>query len=236
MSYSVTGAAYLILSFVMGLLAFRILRYWEKEKDTVAKIWFIAFFSVFLFAVSKTIVGLFFADNLVFLKMSIDVGSFFQAISCSTLAYFVFYVKFYPRISPWWGALPVFILGLISTIVSINTSFNPFMEPSGAINWGASHFSLSLILRTIMLSIVIIPTIIIFLEQFIKSNDPYVKRRAFGFIMVFFTATVLELLDFIFLNSLKLDIIWRDVGSVILSVVIIFALLSTWGRDIPKKV
>ena len=236
MSYSITGAAYLILSFVMGLLAFRIFRYWKKEKDTVAKIWFVAFFSVFLFAASKAIVGLFFADNLVFLKMSINVGSFLQVISCSTLAYFVFYIKFYPRISPWWGALSVFVLGLISTIVSINTLFNPFIEPSGAINWGASNFSLSLILRTIMLLIVIIPTIIIFLEQFIKSNDSYVRRRAFGFIMVFFTAAILELLDFIFLDSLKLDTIWRDVGFVVLSVVIIFALLSTWGRDIPKKV
>jgi hypothetical protein len=236
MGYSFTGIAYSILSLTIGLLTYRTFNYWKKEKDRVSKIWFYASFSLLLFAILKTIVGLFFAKDPVILEMSIDAGSFFQAISYSALVYFVFYVKFYPRISPWWGAFPALLLGIASTISSINTKFIPFLEPSGSINWGVpSPFSLSVILRVILFFITFIPAIIVLSEQFKKSENVRARRKALGFMLVFFSSIIIGLFDFFLINLLKLDAIWRDIGFVVLSVVVIIILLSTWKRDVSEK-
>ncbi len=236
MGYSITGVAYLILTITTGLLAYRTFQYWSKEKDTVAKIWFFACLSLLGFTFFKTIVGLFFARDALFLRLSIDTSSFFQAISYSALIYFVFYVKFSSRISPWWGAIPVFILGLVSTFTSLSATFSPFIEPSGAINWGVpSFFSLSIILRAILFFITFVPAIIVLSEQFRKSENVYARRKALGFMLVFFSAIIVGLFDFLFINLLKLDAIWRDVGSVSLCVVVIIVLLSTWKKNVPEK-
>lgn len=237
MGYSITGVAYLILTITTGLLAFRTFQYWNKEKDTVAKIWFFASLSLLGFTFFKTIVGLFFARDPLFLRLSIDTSSFFQAISYSTLIYFVFYVKFAPKISPWWGAVPVFLLGMASTFSSLKATFNPFIEPSGAINWGVpSFFSLSIILRAILFFIAFVPAIIVLFEQFNKSENIYARRKALGFIMVFSLAIIIGLFDFLFINLLKLDAIWRDIGSVTLCIVVIIVLLSTWKKNVPEKI
>ena len=47
---------------------------------------------------------------------------------------------------------------------------------------------------------------------------------------------MIGLFDFVFISLLKLDAIWRDVGFVVLSLIIIVNLLSVWGKNIPEKV
>lgn len=209
MSYSFTGFAYLILSFAIGFLIYRVFQYRKKEKDVVSKLLFYIFLIFWLFIFVKAIGGLFFAKNLFILRLTVNFGGFLQALAFSIIAYFSVYVKFSPKVSPWLGFIPVFILGMISTYLTIIVPFNPFLEPSGAINWGppvASSFAINL--RAFLFLVAFIPAIFIFFEQFQKAQDVYTKRKTLGFITLSLIVIIGALFDFVLVN---ISSIWRDV-------------------------
>ena len=221
MSYSITGFAYLVLSFAIGFLIYRVFQYWKKEKDVVSKLLFYIFSAFWLFILIKAIGGLFFAKNLFFLRFTINFGVFLQALAFSIMVYFAVYVKLSPKISPWWGFAPIFILGMMSTYLTIVVPFNPFLEPSGAINWGppvASNFAINL--RIFLFLIAFIPAIFIFFEQLQKAQDVYTKRKTLGFIILSLIVIIGALFDFVFAN---IGSIWRDIlfifGGIIIFVI-----------------
>ena len=161
MSYSFTGFAYLILVFALGCLIYRFFQYYRKEKDIISKCFLYIAVLFEIFAFFNAIGGLFFANNLVFLETTIDIAVFVQALAFAVLAYLIIHLKF-PRISPWLGFVPVLVLGLIVTGLNIIVSYHPFLEPSGAINWGPSSAPLTLsLLRTFLFFITFIPMSII---------------------------------------------------------------------------
>lgn len=221
MSCSITGFAYLILSFAIGFLVYRVFQYWKKEKDVVSKLLFYIFSLFLLFILIKAIGGLFFVKDLSFLRFTVNLGGFLQALAFSVIAYFSVYVKFSPKVSPWLGFVPVFILGMISTYLTITLPFYPFLEPSGAINWGPSvvpNFAINL--RTFLFLVAFIPAIFIFFEQFQKAQDVYTKRKTLGFIILSLIVIMGALFDFVFINT---DSIWRDIlfifGGIIIFII-----------------
>jgi hypothetical protein len=151
------------------------------------------------------------------------------------MSYLSVYVKLSPKISPWLGFIPVFILGMISTYLNIITPRNPFLEPSRAINWGVPVVPASGdILRIFLFLIAFIPAIFILSEQFKKAQDVYTKRKTLGFIFLFAIVIIVALFDFIFGNILKLDPIWRDIVF-IFSSIIVFILFSSTLKEEPLK-
>jgi len=228
MNYSTTGLAYLTLSVTLGYFIYRLFQYWRKEKDIISKLWLYTNILFLLFALSKVIVGLFFVENINFLKITVYLGAFFQGFALASMAYFVIYIKFYPRISPWLGFIPIFLLGIFNTILTSITPINPFIEPSGAINWGipATSFSIT-IPRVFLYSIIFIPTIIILLQQFKGAKDIFTKRKIFGIILFLFFIIILISFDFVFTPILKLDPIWRDIGFAISSIILLITLILT---------
>jgi len=229
MAYSFTGIAHLILLFALGYLAYRFFQYWKKEKDVISKFSFYIVLLFGLFVFSKVIGGLFFATNSRFLERTIDAAAFFQAFAFAIMAYLVIYIKF-PKISPWFGFIPILILGLIVTILTSIISFNPFLEPSGAINWGFPSNPLNFIvsiLRAFLFFITFTPLIIISLNQFKTSEDPYLKRKALGMSLFFLLILPTALFDFFLITIFKLDPIWRDIGFITVSITLFITLLLT---------
>lgn len=229
MAYSFTGIAYLILLFALGYLAYRFFQYWRKEKDPISKhlLCFIILFG--LFVLIKTIGGLFFATNPSLLEKTIDVGVFIQALTLAVIAYHIIYIKF-PKISPWFGFTPILILGLIATILTVITPFNPILEPSGAINWGFPSGPLAIwmsVLRFFLFAITLIPLIIIFLSQFKTSEDTYLKRKALGMSFTLLFILVGASFDFLFISIFKLGAIWRDIAFIICSATLLITLILT---------
>jgi hypothetical protein len=229
MAYSFTGIAYLILFFALGYLVYRFFQYWRKEKDSVSKhsLFFIILFE--LFVLIKTIGGLFFATNPSFLEKTIDVGVFIQALTFAVIAYHITYLKF-PKISPWFGFTPILILGLIATILTVITPCNPFLEPSGAINWGYPSSPLVIwmsILRFFLFAVTFIPLIIIFLSQFKISEDLYLKRKALGMSLLLLFILVGASFDFLFISIFKLGAIWRDIAFIVCSATLLITLILT---------
>ncbi len=237
MNFSTTGFSYLSLSFALGFLIYRLFQYWKKEKDIVSKLWLYISFLFWLFTFIHAIGGLFFATNLTFLRFGLNLGVFLQAIAFSLMSYFSVYVKFSPKISPWWGFVPVFILGMISTYLTTIIPKNPFLEPSGAINWSVSIVpTFGNILRIFLFLIAFIPAIFVLFEQFQKAQDTYTKRKTLGFVILFLIVIMGALFDFIFINIFKLDPIWRDIAFIFSSIVILIAIVPGQKEESVKKI
>jgi len=220
MSYSFTGFAYLILVFALGCSIYRFFQYCRKEKDIVSKCFLYIAVLFEIFAFSKAIGGLFFANNPAFLEITVDIAAFIQALAFAILAYLIIHLKF-PQISPWFGFIPVLVLGLIVTGLNIITFYHPFLEPSGAINWGLSSVPLTLsLLRTFLFFITFIPMSIVFSQQFKIAKESYVKKKTFVMIIFFLLAFVVALLDFLFISIFRLEAIWRDITLIILSIIL----------------
>jgi len=235
MNYSFTGFAYLTLFLALGFLTYRFFQYWRRERDLLSKL-FLSFTGLFaLFAFIMTIGGLFFANNQTFLAGTIIASAFIQALAFAVIAYFIIYVKF-PKISPWWGFIPVLILGLVAAVFTATTSFYPFLEESGAMNWGVpSAIDTVSILRFFLFFVTFLPGVIIFFQQFKTSKDHYVKRKALGLTLTLIIALVVTLLDFLLVNFLKLDPIWRDIGFIVIGIILFITLLSTLPRPLSKS-
>lgn len=230
MIFSITAISYLIFSLALGLLCYRFFRYWQEEKSIASKTFLSAGTSLFLFSISTTIGLLFFLNNPYQLKILVYIATFLQSISFSTFAYFIIHIKF-PKISPWFGVIPIFILGLVATFLNKIGSLKPYMDSLSAVNWGI-YPSLypSLFLRTFLLLITFVPIIIILLRQFKDVADPYIKKKTLIFIIFFIIGLLIALLDLIIINILKIGAIWRDIGFIILSIVLIFTAFLTGDK------
>lgn len=227
MTYSTTGFAYLILSLVLGYVIYRIFRY--VKKDLVAKLWICMFTFFGLFAFSRAISGVFFADNPLFLKASIYTTLFFQTLSFATAAYFIVYVTFHSRISPWFGAIPVLIFGLILTILTIILSpVNPYLQANRAINWGLLPQPFLLIPRFFLFFIIFSLLIIILIKEFRATEDIFVKRKTLAILSLFIFAIIISLIDFIIIPFFGLDVIWRDIALIFTSILFLIIFTSIY--------
>ncbi len=225
MTFSFTGLSYLFLFFTLGVLIYRFFQYWRREKIVLSKL-FICFASTFaLFALITAIAGLFFAKNSQILKGVVVGDVFLQGLVCAIIGYMIIYIKF-PKISPWFGFWAVFLLGLTTTILTILIPFEPSFDPSGAINWDVEKFP-TYILRSILFLITFLPLAIIHFQQFIASEDFYVKTKALGLALIFLLVLVIGSLDFFLENILKLGAISSDIGLLILSLILLIVILLT---------
>jgi len=236
MNYSFTGFAYLTLFLALGFLAYRFFQYWSREKDFISKLWLYIIILVEVFALIKAIGGLFFSTNPIFLEMTMDVAAAIQAFIFATLAYLIIYIKF-PKISPWLGFIPILILGLIAFALTVMSSFDPHLEASGAVNWGFPSgpfvFTMSM-LRLVLALFIFIPIIIIFLQQFKTSQDPYIRRKSLGLFLSLFLGSLISLLDFLLVSFLKVDPIWRDLSSIGIGIILFITLILALPRPHPK--
>ena len=226
MFFTATGISYLIFSIVLGLLCYRIFSYWRAGKDIISKLLFFAALSFLLFAI-LTIARLIFFDNRLLLEVFVYASTFLQVISFSLFAYFIIYVKF-PKISPWLGVVPVFILGLAATFLNKSADFNPYLDSMIAVNWGLSRSLYpSLFLRAFLMFVTFIPIILIFFQQFKESTDHHTRNKLLAFIIFLIIGVVVGALDFIIISVFKVGAIWRDVVFVILSIVLVFTFFLT---------
>lgn len=238
MAYSITGIAYLTLFFAVGYLIYRFFQYWKKEKDIASKqsLYFVSLFG--LFALIMAIAGLFFADNSFVLEKKVEIGAFIQALAFAVIAYHIIYLKF-PKISPWFGFIPILILGLIAAILTVTAiEFNPFLEPSGAINWGFSSDLITVsvsVLRLFLFLIVLIPLIIILFSQFKNSEDSHFKGKTLGMGLALLFIVVGASLDFLLIGIFHLSAVWRDVALIICSVIFLITLILSLPRS-PSKI
>ena len=230
MSFSLTGLSFLFGAVSIGMLVFRFFQYWREEKNTTSKLffWFTAMFPIFMLLVA--VGSLFFADNAQILKLTVVLATLFQGIACSIIGYMIIYIKF-PSVSPWWGAIPIFLLGMFATFSSIFLSYSPRLEPDGGINW---DIPLSLgITRSILFLITFLPLILILIQQIRGSSDAFVRTKAFGLSIVLIFGIIMGFLDFFLETVLGLSAISSAIVLIFLSIIVFFIIFIT--QKAPKK-
>jgi len=233
MSFSYTGLAFLLGFFAVGLLSYRFFQYWQKEKTVVSKVFFCFAATFALFMIITAIGGLFFAENTQVLRWVVILAALIQSFGFAFIAYLIFYLKF-PRISPWWGSVVVFLLGLTTTFLTAITPFSPYLEASGGINWDIQHNQpLVDVFRFFLFLITFLPLIVILVQQVKVSADPKIKARAFGLGVVMAFGVLISLLDFLLETILKLGAISSDIAMSVFGVVVLILIIFT--QRPPKK-
>lgn len=222
MIYTTTGLAYLSIFVVLSYLIYRFFVYFQKERTTLSKLFFLFIFPFWILAIIKIIGGLFFAENPAFLEFTVDAAAFLETVGLAIGAYLIIYVAL-PRISPWLGFSLVLSLGLLATALTAFVSFQPFMESSGAINWDYDAFSWPLVfLRTFVFLIVFLPLILTY-KRLLKSPDLSVRDKARKSMVFFIVGVFMVVIDFIFIKTFHLGAVWRDFGLGALSLLLFFA-------------
>jgi hypothetical protein len=228
-SLSSTGIAYLLLFFSTGLLTYRFFQYWKEKKDTTSKL-FLFFGATFaVFALVRTISVFFFAGNIQILLDSIIFVAFIESFAAAIVAYLIIHLKF-PNISPWLGFGVIFLLGLLTTVLTTNISYQPSIGDAGAINWGFLASGAGVfysILRLGIILITFIPLIIVLIQQFKASDDLIVKKKSFGLSLVLIMGITVGFIDFILTDLLKLNAFYRDITVGVLSIFLFIIIFTT---------
>jgi len=217
---------------------YRLFQYWKKEKDAASKqvLCFIGLFGLFVLLTLNA--GLFFSENSCVLVKRSQIGAFIQAFAFAVMAYHIVYLKF-PKISPWLGFFPVLGLGLAVAILNMTfLQISPFLEPSGAINWGVP-FDSSLavfisLLRFFLFLITFVPLVVILFSQFKKSTDYYLKGKSLGLGLTLLLVLVGASFDFLFISVFRLDAVWRDIAFIVCSLILLVTLTFTLPRPSSK--
>lgn len=224
MNFTFTGLAYLLLSFSLSFLAVRFYHNWRKDNTAVPKLFF--FYAVtFLASAVITVIGsFFFTENEDVLRLVVISASFLQGLMSSFLGYTIFYLRV-PKISPWVGFVPVFILCLISTFYTANSPFYPALEENGAIDWdiqvGPNIF------RAMVLLVTIIPISVIFFQEGIRTQDKTSRDKSFGLALLFLVGLLAGVVEFLLEKYLDLGSISSDFAILFLGIYLFFLVLFT---------
>ncbi|MDD2697149.1 MAG: hypothetical protein PHE52_03290 [Candidatus Pacebacteria bacterium] len=230
MSFPLTGTAYLILFVALGFLALRFFQYWRKKKDITSKLFLLIVLPLVLFALVRAVSVLFFVWNPSVLKGSITLVAFLESLSAAVVAYFITYSRF-PKISPWLGFTVILFFGFVITAFSANIQYQPTLEEKGVIDWGFPSGGANAVyplLRLIVILVTFIPLIVILFQQFLRSQDGFIRRRTLGLSLVLFLGIILGSIDFVFNNILGLKAaIYRDYTTIVMGFLIFMIVLFT---------
>jgi len=236
MTFSVTGVSSLLAFFAIGFLSYRFFQYWQRERTTVSKLFF-CFVSIFSLSMFITaIAGLLFVGNTLVLKGTVISAAFLQGLAAAVIGYVIIYMKF-PKVSPWFGFLIVFLFGLMATYLSIVVPYippsAPFLEPSGGINWGFQP--LADILRFLVLFITFVPLGLIFTQQFKASENPYIRARALGMGLLLLFGIITGFLDFLLETILGLGAASSDIVFGFFSLFLFIVVFLTQKPPPPEE-
>jgi len=230
MTYSLTGIAYFTLFLALGFLTFRFFQYWKQKKDITSRTFLFLGASFALFALVRVVSVLFFAHNLKVLTYSIIAVAFIESLAAAIVGYLILHLKF-PRISPWLGFVFIMALGIAATVMTANIQYQPTLGEMGVFDWGFPSSGSGIpysILRMAIILVTFFPLIIIMFQQFLRSEDSFLRRRSLGLSLMFLLAIFLGLIDFILNNLLDLGVaVYRDYTTILISFLIFVIILLT---------
>ncbi|MFH1181283.1 MAG: hypothetical protein V1705_02760 [bacterium] len=227
---TLTGFAYLSASLVLNVLVYRFYQYWQKDRTFISKtfLFFAAVMNLFLFVTA--IGGLFFAQNIHVLRSIVISVTILQSLASAVLAYFLTRFKFSSFFS-WIGFSLIFMAGLVDAALISSSSFRPFLEAGGSINWDLKPFDNTF--RSIIFITTILPAGIILLWQSRKAKTSEEKNKAIGFGGVLLMGVFAGIVEFILQSFFNLGAVSTDISVFGLAFSILILIIFT--RRIPSK-
>jgi hypothetical protein len=204
-------------------------QYWRDKRDLTSRLF--AFFGIFLcsFLLVRALSGIFFLDNYDVLIFSVYIVVFLQTIATSIMGYLISYLLL-PKISPWIISSLAFLFGLFVTYLSTKIGYVIDIREWGSISWNFRNSTLGLvfgILRSLLLAIAFVPMAVVMIQQGRKGEDKLMRRRSLGLGIILLGGMLIGFLDFIIVGFLNFNIIYRDITTCIMAVVILVVVILT---------
>jgi len=191
--------------------------------------------SLCCFVIVRVVSGLFFIENEEILLYTIFAVAVFQVIAATIMGYIISYLKF-PNISPWIMTGATLIVGLFIIYLSPIVGYEVTVAEWGSIDWGfpSSTFGFFYaILRSLLLVFAFLPVSFIFLQQARSTDSKILKRRSIGLAIVLLGASLIGILDYILVGILGLEIIYRDISTFALGIILFLVVIFT--QSSPQK-
>ena len=235
MVITTTSVAFILLGVGLGVCGWR---FWSAYRKGVRDDKTGLLLSIFLFGFSfqtGVLLGLgtlFSAGNPAGLLAVLVTANFFLTI-LALLGIYTSYYIFLPQKSPWPPMLIVFILGAITFILTIADPPQPFIAPSGGIEWNA-NFLISLFVFYLLL-ISIGAQLYIFGRLFFQAVTREIKLLSFALAVLAAGGIIDNFLRFIILYGVEADFRTRvyDIGTAALGmgfivVFVVVPLIRSW--------
>jgi len=233
MIVSFTGVVYTFLTLGLMIICYRFFLYWKKVKEIVSKFLLFALILLTIVCSFGAWGGIFFAEDPGLIRIAVILTSFFATLANSFFAYLTFYIRF-PKISPWWGFGGVFLLGMITSFLTIIVPVKPYLEATGGINWG---IPLRIgILRALLYFLGCFPLFLITFREWRRAEEQSlrVKSLLLGILLLF--GTIIPIVDFVIEPVFNLHALISEVMILFLSAVALFLYLASVKIRPPKYV
>lgn len=238
MVLTLTAIVELFGAFTLGILAYRFWQTFNERGSLISRLlfYFVAIFALYFFFDGLGI--LFFAKNPLALKLSVMSAILLQSLACATIAYLVLYILL-PKINPWFGFLPIFILGMGLTIFVLKIPFFPSLELVGkirTIDWNTPP--IIDFFQSAIFFITFIPLSLIFLFYSQISKIRFIQIRSLGMALVVLLGLNAASINFSLKDLLKLNPLSGDIslGAFSLFLFLLLLYFSLQSKDIEEKV
>lgn len=231
MIFSITGFAYLLISFGLGIFAYRCFEISrQKEGNQLAKLfaYFFLIFSLVSFVFGITSIF----DNILHIaKIMSLLKDILFTLGCSVLGYLIIYFKF-PRINPWLGFSPVFLMGVLLFLIDLLWG-NPYITLRGEIVWGLPL--IGYFLSFFLFLFTFFPMSFILFKQSKTSKDDFLKTKSFLFSLVALGGFIVALVELFLEPLFNLEKTMLNETILMVLNIILFTFLITSQKDFEQE-
>lgn len=218
-----TGLIYLLSTFVFVFGAYKFHKVWKQEWNLVSKIFSWLFFSVAAanFLHGTITILIFFVKPELFYLTIVDRPIIF-AVPMGIFGYLAVFL-WYPKISPKWGFIFIFLACFIIGLFNIIPPILFFLSTGEAILWERN-----LILGICGSIAFVIPAIWIvsaFYRQAMKTDNQKIKIRAMCFGTACLIGHISAGIGVFFANFMQLNPFFADLGMAVVSLILFLVLL-----------
>jgi PAS domain S-box-containing protein len=192
--FSFTGIVYTPITLVFVILAYRFYREYRSNATAVSRDIFLYFLSLALICFSGALAGTIFLSNRSGTTIMLVGSSLVLSFANAVLGHLFFIFK-YPHKPAWWGFVPIFLYGLLVTVLTLLGPIDSHLEQSGGLDWGLPDYIDYL--RASVYLIGTIPVGLVYLKKYQLAADRYEKSEDLFLLMVFGFALLVVITDFI---------------------------------------
>jgi len=224
--YSFTGIVYLPVSFVFVFIAYRFYREYRHEKTLPNRDITLYFTALALICFSGALAGTVFANNRAGIIAMLIGSSLFLTFANALLGHLYFLIK-YPQKSAMWGFVPLFIYGLLITVLTSISPMHPRLEASGGLDWGLPSYIDYLRASVYLLGTV--PISLVYLRKYQRSQERTERSGDMFLLMIFAFSLLVVITDFIIEPLLATDALLSE--EVLLFFAVVGMVLYFWLNE-----
>ncbi len=226
-----TGIVYIPFTVILLYIAYRYHRLYRSTSNNFYTALHIAFGIFVLVSLSGALAGSVFSKSASGIRLMLIISSYLLSFGNAVLGY-IFIKESSLKLSPWIGFLAILIPGFIISVITMYVTVNPFIEPSGGVNWGMPLYIN--FLRVMIYLLGITPLTILMYHKFIFTGNSQEKKHYLFLAILFSFFLLIVITDFIFEPLFKVKALYSEVAIFAGSFIAAIAYFTTYELIISK--